>query len=294
MRFVHSLWTTPSLNERWYISPEIATLTNMWYYALSVAYLKNLNQEIVLYTDTFGKECLEHIPYNEIYTILDKKIPQEMCPIMWACAKFYALTEEELGSIHIDGDVFIKTQQCLDIISNSKCDLFVQGEEDANLANDTGMTGLYIQNHKYLSHLIFPKGLAKMGNKAYNTGILQFNKQELKDTFISSYFFMLDQVVNDKILIEKWEEDKNICPDLVIEQRFIYDLSKKYDVSCLIDYQQNNINNYANQIGFQHVLSQRKYYLLHSCKATLKHIDKELYNLTAEKEKYLKEKYFSN
>lgn len=294
MRFVHSLWTTPSLNERWYIGPEIATLTNMWYYTLSVAYLKKMGQEIVLYTDKFGKECLDHIPYNEIYDILDDRIPQGMYPIMWACAKFYALKEEELGSIHIDGDVFIKAQQCLNIISNSTCDLFVQGEEDTSLSNNSGMTELYIQNHKHLSHLNFPNGLSKTGNKAYNTGVLQFNNKDLKDSFITTYFYMLEQVVNDKLIINKWEEDKNICPDLVVEQRFIHDLAENYNVSCLIDYQQGNINSYANQIGFQHVLSQRKYYLLHSCKATLKHVDEELYNLTEAKEKYIKEKYFSN
>ena len=67
--------------------------------------------------------------------------------------KFFTLKEEQLQSIHIDGDVFIKSQQCLDLIKDSNCDLFVQGEESISLSNNMGIAELYIENHKSLSHL---------------------------------------------------------------------------------------------------------------------------------------------
>ena len=129
MRFVHSLWPSPSLNERWGFDAKTAIITNIWYYSLSVAYLKKLGQKIVLHTDNFGQECLNHIPYDEIYLTIENEVPKDICPIMWACSKFYALKNEPLESIHIDGDVFIKSQKCLDMINAGSFDLFCQGKK---------------------------------------------------------------------------------------------------------------------------------------------------------------------
>lgn len=294
MRFVHSLWTSPSLNGRWNFDAKTATLANIWYNTLSAAYIKKLGQEIVLYTDSFGKECLDHIPYDEIYLTLEEKIPSDMCPIMWACSKFYALDNEQLGSIHIDGDVFIKNQKCLDIINEKEFDLFVQGEEDIVFLSDKQTQEIYEDNNTWLLHLQYPEGCTQHGTNAYNTGVLSFNNQELKDKFIKSYFFMLNQVINDKTLTDKWEKYRDICPDLVIEQRFLYDIAKGYNVRCLIDYYRKQVHEDACSIGFQHVLSKKKYKVLDKCMATLKKLDVDLYNKTLEKHKEIEKKYFTD
>lgn len=292
MRFVHSLWSSPSLNNRWDFSKETATIGNIWYYALSVAYIKRLGQEIVLHTDSFGKECLDHIPYDEIYLTLDEKISPDTCPIMWACSKFYALDIEPLGAIHIDGDVFIKSQKCLDIINAEPCDMFCQGEEDISFITCRKTTELYKDNSDWISHLDFPEGVKKHGIRAYNTGVLAFYNQDLKNRFIKSYFFMLEQVLKDEFLINKWKENRDICPDLVIEQRFIHDLSQDFNVRTLIDYYRLKIHEDACEIGFQHVLSKQKYKMIDICKKTLKKVDYNLYLLTEDKVKIITEKYF--
>ena len=281
MRFVHSLWSEPSLDDRWGIDGKDAIITNMWYYALSVAYLKRLGQEVVLHTDNFGKICLDHVPYDHIYLTLEEQIPKGICPVMWACGKFYALREEPLGSVHIDGDVFIKSKECLDIINTNDYDLLIQNEEQTVEIN------MYPKDSKKLEHLIYPEYIQKVYPKAYNTGILCFNNEKLKDKFITNYFFFHEQIINDEKIKQFWDIDRETCPDIIVEQLFIHQLSLGYKALCITDV-------LLDTKSYQHVIGKKKYRCLENCKATLKHIDEELYNLTEEKEKYLKETYWIN
>lgn len=283
MRFVHSLWTAPSMDERWGFDAKTATIGNIWYYTLSAAYLKRLEQEIVLHTDNFGKECLSHIPYDNIYLTIEENISKDTCPIMWACSKFYALKNEPLGSLHIDGDVFIKSRKCLNLINAGPYDLFVQGKENIELWEEQVPDIIYEDNEKWLQHLTFPEGVKEHGARAYNTGVIAFDNQELKNKFIDSYFFMYNQVINDEILIKQWEENKDICPDLVIEQRFLYDLAEGYKTRYLLDYSRKHVNQDANEIGFQHVIGKKKYREVDICKRVLKHINEDLYEKTLKK-----------
>lgn len=294
MRFVHSLWSSPSLDERWGFDAKTAIITNIWYYSLSVAYLKKLGQEIVLHTDNFGQECLNHIPYDEIYLTIENEVPKDICPIMWACSKFYALKNEPLESIHIDGDAFIKSQKCLDMINAGSFDLFCQGKEDINLWEEQVPDFIYEDNDAYLQHLDFPKGVKEHGTNAYNTGIISFNNQELKDKFIESYFYMFNQVINDETLINLWKENKDVCPDLVIEQRFLYDLAEGYKTRCMLDYSRRKVNEDANALGFQHVIGKKKYRQLDICKKVLEQIDYDLYEKTLKKTEEIERIYFQD
>ena len=63
MKIIQSLWTTPMLKNRWGVQNQL--LMNLWLYALSINYIKNLNIPTVLYTDDLGKE---------IFNILNKVI----------------------------------------------------------------------------------------------------------------------------------------------------------------------------------------------------------------------------
>lgn len=294
MRFVHSLWTRPSLEERWNIDARTGLIANLWYYALSVAYLKEQNHEVVLHTDELGKECLNHIPYDEIYLTIEEKIPEGTCPIMWTSAKIYALQEEPLGSVLIDGDVFIKSQKCVELINAGPCDLFVQGLENIDLWNEQMPNSLFQENETYLTNLELPKDIKNTDNKAYNTGVLMFNNEELKQKYIDAYLFMMNQVLNSEEIINMWKENKNICPDLIIDQKFLYELAKKYQVRSLLDYSTKSINAAANDLGFQHVFGKRKYTELDICKRVLGFVDHDLYEATIKKEEEIIKKYFNN
>ena len=106
--FIHTYWSKPALNNRWDVEKVFQIINNIWYYTTSVAYLKKLGQQIELHTDDFGLKCMDHIPYDKIHLTLNT-IPSNIEPYIWAFGKFWALKDCPLNTIHIDGDVFIKS-----------------------------------------------------------------------------------------------------------------------------------------------------------------------------------------
>lgn len=120
--FVHSLWTAPMQSDKRKL--EVTALV----YALSVAYLKKLGCSVNLHTDSLGKKLLEGIGYDNIYLTVEE-IPKNISPKIFAYPKSIALDKEPVGTIHIDGDVFIKTEECLDRIFNHNCECVVQSCE---------------------------------------------------------------------------------------------------------------------------------------------------------------------
>lgn len=276
-RFVHSYWTIPALNKRWCVNGIIQTITNMWYFATSVAYLKKFGQKIVLHTDNLGKEILNHIPYDEIFTTLND-IPEWMHPMVWACGKMYALEKEPIGSVHIDGDVFLKKMISINTTKNFMGDFLVQ-----NLESKLKKAPAYVSAMRTLQHLDFPKGTTKKLDCAYNTGVLCFKNQNFKDEFLSTYFEMAERVSKDSKCIESLNEDRYIAPDIVMEQQFIYELSKdKYKVRTLLH--EGFAESFPSEIGYQHVIGSKKYTQLHHCKRVLKELDENLYNACLQKQ----------
>jgi hypothetical protein len=146
---------------------------------------------------------------------------------------------------------------------------------------------MYPKDSKKLEHLIYPDYIQKVYPKAYNTGILCFNNEKLKEKFITNYFFFHEQIINDEKIKQFWDIDRETCPGIIVEQLFIHQLSLGYKTLCITDV-------LLDTKSYQHVIGKKKYRCLENCKATLKHIDEELYNLTEEKEKYLKETYWIN
>jgi hypothetical protein len=109
--------------------------TSICYFTLSTIYIKNNGGNIKLYTDSKFKEFI-HAPYSAILLDLeDLKIN----PLIWAWPKFIVLEKESLGTIHIDGDVFIKTPKCLDNLTFDESDCLVQGVE---YSPDYGYNGI--------------------------------------------------------------------------------------------------------------------------------------------------------
>lgn len=295
MKFIHTYWSKPSQSERWNISNDISQRCNIWYYALSVAYIKRLGYEIELYTDYFGKNLLGFLPYDNIYTDLEN-IDCKYSVSCWAQGKIYALQLSDIGNCFIDGDVFIKSEKCLnEILNGLNYDGFFQGLENSNdfFNNKTNLSlkdinnklNIYDDQAKRFYNIIeYPENINKKGQHAYNTGLLLLNNKELKDKFISTYNFMLNQINSCEKMLEIYLEDKEFCPDLICEQRFMYEISKDYNIGTLLDYSlnENNMQTILEQsieLGYQHVIGQQKYFQLDKCKLNLKHINQDIYNL---------------
>ena len=314
MNFYHVLWTVPMKKNRWHYSYEDNVKMTIYYYGLSVAYLKKLNQKIDLYTDSEGKKILDHLPYDNIYVVLDnmdKNIPG----CNWAAGKIESFKYSKLGDIYIDGDVFIKKQECLDkLLENTNFDGYFAGLENPQQRpftckkNDPNYeikknkyNMIYWDYNKIMEGFDFPLNIPIYGLNACNGGLVIFNNQEYKDKYLYAYDYMLNQIKNSEKVKKEYEKNYYLCLDLITEQRFFYEIGKEYKLGFLIDHWKRDDNidyrlsKQANAIGFQHVLSGVKYDLLDTCIRNLKIVDKNIYSLCYKKaNKFYNLKYLNS
>lgn len=275
MRFVHSLSTRP-LGIKLYNTNALERIAgNIYYYSLSLAYLKKLNQEVVLYTDTLGASLLGHLPYDEIYVTLDD-MPDQLSPRFWAAGKMYAMEQEPLGSIHIDGDVFIKSQQIIDLVENSDWDIITQNYEDMKWNGGYRGEFPYWQKEKEFCKQY---GLTFDVTEGFNTGFVGFKNQELKDKFINGYKAIT--LNHSKLNYNELLHNDYRTPDLVAEQAFIKQVSKGYKVKQLLEpTEDKTLRIVCNEIGYQHVPTVGKYHCLNKCIETLRQLSPEIYEKT--------------
>lgn len=301
MNFIHTYWSVPSKNSRWDINEETAEKCNIAYYALSLAYLKRLNQKVILYTDDYGKSLFGDLPYDNIYTTLND-INCTCSTCCWAQGKIHALKHAQLGDVFIDGDVFIKSQECLDAIEDGlNYDAMFQGLEysaefygtklDEDLDEKLRLNRFHIY-HDHAVHLQiydYPDNMEKFGQYAYNAGILMINNQDYKDSFLNAYYFLHNQIDEDAYMQYRYEKDHDFCPDLICEQRFLYECGMDYNIKTLLNYQdkdasgEQTINEQAKAIGYQHVIGHYKYSQLDICLNKLKEVNSDIYDIVMKK-----------
>ena len=292
--FIHTFWSKPAFTSRWNIDQIDQIIKNIWYYSLSALYVKHLSHKIELHTDDFGKMCLDHIPYDNIYLTLNT-IPDVIQPYSWVFGKFWALQYCTLNSAHIDGDVFIKSNSCIETINeliDKGCDGVFQNIEHTNSISYP----IYNDDAKILLTMEYPSWGDRHGTEAYNTGFLLFNSEEYKSEFLNNYFKCHKEIGTNDTIASHYKENKHMCPDLVIEQQFIYDLAqyKNFEIGTLLRLE--SMRDDANKIGYQHIIGHRKYddYNIKKLKMTLYKLDPDMYKRTHDKCKqiynYLNEK----
>lgn len=276
MRLFHSLWTKPALDKRWDQSGQLEA--NLWLYTLSVIFAKQWGFDIVLHTDTLGKQLLGHLPYNQIYTTLDK-IPSNIPTMIWAYGKFQALKEEPIGSIHIDGDVMITSNKCADKLKSFNTDVIVQCVE-----------GSYPDVlDKLLQSNIVSKNFFST-NYAYNCGVVGFNSKGLKQAYLDFYFQSVNKIAINSPIKKLIDSNKYFCPDLPLEQWSLAVLSKNYKTSTVLKTTVNyawgppnsTTNIDARDIGYLHLIGKDKYKAIDKVKFYILALDKDLYYKTKE------------
>lgn len=268
--------------KRWGYEPEELQRGDLLTFALSVLYIKKLGHTIVLYTDDDGKKLLGELPYDEIYTTLND-IPEDIPPMMWAYGKFFAMKNEPLGAIHIDGDVFIKKQECLDKITSGNYDILLQNIE-CEPDTKEGVR-IYSWSWDRLKNIKFTDEFDWLhGYFGYNVGIIRIQNQELKDKYFNFYFNNVDYIKSQKNAIEQLNTDTIACPDVILEQQALYELINRdgYNVKLLLsntkDFSVTQLD--ARLMGFQHLIGKKKYSLVTRVKKVLSIIDPELYEKT--------------
>ena len=274
MRFVHSLNTNPIFNNNNHIIPQFYRLVgSIIYSAMSVCWVQYHGHDIILHTDSKGKDLLDFIPYNEIHTTRDD-IPKDIHPAFFAAGKMYAMSNEPLNSIHIDNDVFLKKPIVYDLIENSKYELLIQQTEDGEIYDEFA-GHIYKKDPDFFNQ----QGLDINDHRAYNTGILNFRSQSLKDEFIEKYKKIVRHY--SKICDNELSTSKKCIPDLFAEQMNIYQTSKNYNVLGLLDGTQ--IDDFAYDIGYQHVLTYVKFTKMDMVMDMLSKINPDMYNKTLER-----------
>lgn len=272
MRIFQSFWTKPAIDQRWYQSGQLEA--NVWIFALSAVYAKRQGVTLVLYTDTLGKKLLGHLPYDRVYTTLDN-IPSNIPTMIWAYGKFMALREEPLGSIHIDGDVFLKKPEVIREMGTKDYDLIIQNEEWAHNTyesiEDIMARFGEIDREKYANY-----------QTAYNCGVVGFTNAQLKKSYLDYYFGVTASVAKNRALRAHMEADKYFCVDLTLEQHSLVMLAQKYKTKILLkvdneEYLGQAVRNRAEQLGYQHLIGKEKYEYIDRVKFTLLLLDKDIY-----------------
>jgi len=272
LRLCHSIWTKPVF--QLHSNPIEILKMNMWFISLSVSYARKLNATIVLHTDDIGKRIFEYLPYDEIYTSLTDI---ETSEYFWAAGKIKAQFLEPLGSVHIDGDVFLKKEGLNNLIVFGENDVLVQSEESIN--------------EVYLSHIeMYRRWLGKSKFqqiftppiKAYNCGLIGFNNEVLKDNYIKNYNQLVGFCSANKNVVKYMAgHTSTFIPDIIAEQMTLPKLVKEADlkVKFLLP-NDENMQYEAIKIGYTHVLGGNKFAHLDKVKERLLEVDKELFYKT--------------
>jgi hypothetical protein len=285
MRIAHSFWSVP-LKEKFFGDKDYKILETRIYYALSVYYVHNNGYEIDLYTDKDGAKILEGIPYDNIY-IIENSITDK--PYLAASIKFEALKRMQLGDVLIDGDLFLTQKPVYDILEKQQYDICASTLEcidDVNTQNSRRIsTFLYnstiwpFRNLNWSAQYNVPDYKNLFG--FYNTSVMQFNNQQLKDEYILQYIqsckIIEDSIASGVIDFNKQSEDNKVWPDILIEQLHLTQLieNSKYTIQILDKYKTDK---YCDYIGFFHAGGQ-KAQLYESIKNILKSNSIELYNI---------------
>lgn len=270
-RFVHSFSTRPLHINCYGIDGLKRLMCQVWYFSLSVAYLRRLGAEIVLHTDSLGKAVLGHLPYTKINTTLDA-MPYDIHPRFWAAGKFVALQNEAAPCVHIDGDVFIKTKKCLDRITElmESNDVVCQSTDAAKMY---GLDALLFERDPGFckTHHCEPDG-----RDAFNTGLLGLANDAVRANVVSNYIEIAKHFSNQ--FKSDLDSGNVLTPDLLAEQKMIegYTRASGYKVDLLLQDKGD-----ATNLGYQHVFTVDKFNCMEQCMTTLKLIAPDIYKQAA-------------
>lgn len=196
MRIVQTFWSAgrnPLEHSFGWLHPEY----NLMSWALSCHSLREHYDEVVLYTDTFGKHVLIdtlHLPYTEVNTIFDdfKCLPQH-----WALAKIMTYSLQTTPFLHVDGDVYLPKPLTTNVID---AELVAQNREIGTSYYRSMMDRILSYPEIYLPEYI-QKGLSEKSVASYNMGIfggsnLQFINDYCNEVFS---FININQMNNREV-----------------------------------------------------------------------------------------------
>ena len=269
MRIVHSFTSTNCDDKLLFV--------HLTYFVLSCIYAKESGFEVAVHCDNRAKKILEIAPYDEIITDLEGLLPPANSHI-YAWGKFEAMKREPLGTIHIDGDVFLKSKGLQRVLEFAEYDCIVQNIEHLGTYSNGGNVSQMIWeiNSAIFNSCQYPQWAKRDCNSMYNCGVIGFNNQELKDEYFDTYTNMVEQYNKTRLNIDK------TTPDIIIEQQFLKDLVeyKGYKTKFVLPYCDcfDALCEEANHAHYQHVIGYAKEPNLDKTLLIIKKHNLDIYN----------------
>lgn len=207
LKIVHYFSSIPS-TDNWYgLDPKKSLIYDILTQTISFYYAKLSGREVVLYTDKYSAQYLQHLNYDKVIIVPDEYIPKNGNASSILC---YAMQQEDLNACYISGDFFLGNDYVLRFIEvDLGTDIFVNNIlspprqyywDDMININDNIMT--------YLS----PELLCD-NESDVDYSFLSFNDEELKKTLIKEYELAVKKY-NSSLLCEWWKISKNFNPDV--------------------------------------------------------------------------------
>lgn len=254
MKFAHSFWSKPLYNCKFDKFEE--SLKNILSnYTLSLLLLHTHHESVTLYTDKKGAELLSFLPYDNVVIIdgLDNESIHFAAQI-----KFEALKRMDLGDVLIDGDLFLRSQEVINIIKDSKEDVICSFFEPYQFTLENPINRRKcVALSKLLTNIVdfdVPSNFKDF--EWMNTSLMKFNNKQLLDEYIRRYEYNKQQCSNIDF--------KYTWPDIILEQHFLTLLVKdKYSFKYIIEnyFFDPNTNQKALDLGYTHLgMYKNQYY----------------------------------
>lgn len=270
IKLFHSLSTKP-MQQAPYRFNNQKTFNQFWYTAWSILSAKRTfpNCQFNLHTDDLGARLLEGLPYDNIYTDLNTLDTHRN---LFASAKFKALEVEELGAIHIDGDVILTDPLAAAMLNYEYNDVIVQNYEPS-----------YEREILFIEPLIHNAN-ELFGQGSFCCGVIGINNQKLKDRYINEYFkFAAVLKRNSSVIDAIMQCNQRVIFDLIFEQANLFRLcvEGKYPVKRLC----KNVSEIfqLRHSGISHYIGSLKHKEenIARCKAAVKEMAPEIYTRLA-------------
>lgn len=246
MELVHTFWSLP-LDKTYFDKYADSLRIILLNYAFSVACCHKSNQKIKLFTDEKGAKLFDFIPYDKVNIIKEFSTND---PRLAANIKFEALKRCTLNDVIIDGDLFLRTEKVFDTINDKKEDLVCSFIEPQSFWKDKQVGEILDYfNKNFKSEFNYN---LEANPFMFNTSMIKFNSQKLKDQWIEQYY---------KCLKGATKLDTKLWLDLILEQIHLTQLVIKNNYSYSViaeNFPTQECNDKMLQLGFCHLGAAKK------------------------------------
>ena len=262
MKYIHSIWSTPSLGNNFDNAYDVKYLNKNFYsYLFSTLLIKKLGYSIELYCDKKAEDIFSLIPYDKIHIVDFDSDGISSKFWIWGKIKTHILMSEPY--IHIDGDVFLFRDIIGDKL-NTEYKVVVQSVENNLTIGNDNFSNIYSRSKNPFINLGHNIKWNKYDLNAYNCGVIGFSDLTLKDIYASKVKEILIDISNKSDFMT--DRNKYEGMFLIAEQSLLYYILEENNIKPLeiIPLEEIKKRNYnwfpiAEEIGYAHLWGYTKY-----------------------------------